>query len=230
MIAALHITTHGGKLEGIRSISTSTQVNQHCRERAKNPLSICHYCYAEKLTGYRKSLEKHLLKNTELLTEKILPGRALPYIYEPIFRLEAFGDLVNSTHVVNYFNLCRKNPETTFALWTKNPFYIHQAIKAGHAKPDNLIVIYSSPIIGVAGLTGKLLSRYPFIDKCFTVFTHEQAKSNHINCGGRHCYSCRKCYQHGGPVHINEELKGVKKSVMAWLDTAIEKFRRLLYK
>ena len=224
----LHITNHDGKMRRLHSISTSTLMNKHCRERAKNPLSICHYCYAETLTHCRKQLEACLVENTALLTGSVLPFEDLPLINDLIFRFESFGDLMNSTQVVNYFNICRKNPATTFALWTKNPAFIDMAIKAGHAKPANIIIIYSSPIVGVPAVNAQVLKRFPFIDKCFTVFTPTQSEHVSINCGSRDCFTCRKCYNKADKsFYINEVLKGVSKKRLTFLDTALNKFKSL---
>lgn len=226
---ALHITTHDGKMQHIHSISTSTLLNENCRERAKNVLSICHYCYSEALTKCRKQLEARLKGNTELLTKSVIPFEELPTITDDIFRFESFGDLMNSTQVKNYFNICRKNPFTTFALWTKNPAFIDMAIKAGSAKPENIIIIYSSPIIGAPAVNAKVLQRFPFIDKCFTVFTPEQAENVIINCGSRSCFTCRKCYSKDDKTfYINEQLKGVSKKALAFLDDALRKFKSLV--
>ena len=42
-------TDHTGKMEGINSISTSTDMNPHCRANAKIRGSICAKCYAHNM-------------------------------------------------------------------------------------------------------------------------------------------------------------------------------------
>lgn len=198
-------TIHGGKLEGIRSLNTSVLLNAICQARAKIAGSICAKCYAHNLVKMRKNLMKVLEKNTQVLTTVEIPVSDWPLINDRVFRLESFGDLNNSLQVKNYFNFASRNPETLFALWTKNPEFIDIAIKDGYAKPANLIIIQSSKHINVVDAP-----RYDFIDGVFTVFTKAYAQEHGIviNCGARHCLSCMQCYRHhDGVFYINELLK-----------------------
>ncbi len=207
----LHVTTnHSGKMAGMYSISTSAAENKHCKERAAIPGSICSHCYANALLKQRKPLAKALKANTELLTTVLLPIEQLPVINAHSFRYEAFGDLNNSVQVKNYFNICRKNPETMFALWTKNPFIIANAINDGAEKPENMIVIYSSPIIGDAVKLADIQKNFSFVDKVFTVYESEEQAAEQgktINCGSRSCITCLKCYRKNGIDEISELLK-----------------------
>lgn len=116
-----------------------------------------------------KSLNECLESNTEILTKNIIDWDDLPRIYSLYFRFESFGDLNNEIQLINYFNICRKNPEVKFALWSKNLFIIDKAIKEGHHKPDNLMIIASSPFLNkIADY-----SQYEFVDKVFTVYTKD---------------------------------------------------------
>lgn len=211
LYSGLHFTTnHTGKMQGMYSLSTSVLQNKNCRERAKNPLTICSKCYASKMMHMYKDLEKNLANNTKILTSEIIPAEKLPYINAHSFRFEAFGDLNNAIQVINYFNICRKNPACNFAIWTKNPFIIMNAIRDGYKKPANLIIIYSSPFIDTKVTLEEIQKHFPFVDKVFTVYSSEEtAAANNaiINCGTRKCIECLNCYRKTGNNEISELLK-----------------------
>ena len=204
-ISGLHFTTaHTGKMSGMVSISTAVTTNARCAKNAAVPGSICSRCFAARQMKIFPSMEKPLIRNQEILTSGILPPEKLPRLNCLYFRFEAFGDLSNAVQVINYFNLCRKNPGVRFALWTKNPDYIAQAIRDGYPKPDNLQIVLSSLFINRERRT-----RYDFVDKVFTVYDKHYITDNavDVNCGSRECFSCGLCYNRGGPRHIREQLK-----------------------
>jgi len=204
-INGLHFTTkHNGKMEGMASISTSVTTNERCAKNASIKGSICEKCFAAKQMKVFPSMEKPMIRNQEILTGSILPEENLPVINVLYFRFEAFGDLNNATQVINYFNICKKNPNVRFALWTKNPDYIAQAIKAGHEKPENLNIILSSLFINVERKT-----KYDFVDKIFTVYDKPYIEENNveINCGAKNCFTCGLCYNKNNVRIINEQLK-----------------------
>ena len=203
---------HTGKMAGMYSISTSCTLNKYCIERAKNKDSICSNCFAQSM--FRNSWYKWTMRrceeNTRILTESVLALEDLPIINAFAFRFESFGDLNNTTQVINYFNICNINPRVTFAIWTKNPFIIANAIRDGHKKPENLIIIYSSPLKDRPVELKKIKSVFPFIDKVFTVWTSKQTAAKHnicINCGARACIKCLRCYTKSSNDEIAELLK-----------------------
>lgn len=201
---------HTGKMENMYSLSTSVLENKHCQARAKIKGSICEKCFARAMAErYGKNFKDKYAENTRILTQCVIPVNEWFEINALYFRLEAFGDLNNEIQVINYFNFARHNSKTVFALWTKNPFYIDKAIKMGHKKPKNLIIIYSSPMINAKVNTEKLFKIYPFIDKCFTVYDGETIAVNNINinCGARNCFTCGKCYSKRTTKEIREKLK-----------------------
>ena len=193
---------HNDKMAGLCSISTSPLCNPHCEKRHNLPKEagcICSYCYSEIMNDRFARLRNKLIRNTELLTEQLIPVEDIPVLNSPtgFYRFEAFGDLINSIQVMNYFHFARYNPQTQFALWTKNPWIIKEAIeKHGLKKPDNLIIVLSSPIINKALDYNVMKQVYPFIDYTFTVYTKEYAAENNIKivCGGNSCAMCGKCY------------------------------------
>lgn len=205
----LHITTkHTGKMEGMLSLSTNMLLNAFCKAHRNTPGAICQHCYANNLLTFRPSMQKPYTFNTYLLKNCILPLEILPVINANIFRFESFGDLDNVNQAINYINICKVNPNTTFALWTKNPIIMKRALKIVD-KPENLIIIYSSLYINDRTNGLKMMKIYPWIDKVFTVYDEEtiESKGIEINCGPRHCLSCQRCYSKSTEKFINEKLK-----------------------
>ena len=201
----LHFTTkHSGKMSGMVSISTSVTTNERCKKNAEIKGSICEKCFASKQMRVFPTMEKPMVENQRILTSSVLPMELLPTINNLYFRFEAFGDLNNDIQVMNYFNLCYKNPKTKFALWTKNPDYIESAIKQGYKKPENLNIVLSSLFINQ-----ERKSKYDFVDKIFTVYDPKYIEENEvsINCGSRNCFGCGLCYEKNNVTVINEKLK-----------------------
>lgn len=197
----IHITTHSGKLKSLQSIGTTCKTNVKCAEYAKIKGSICEKCYAKRYTDIRPGLEKCLEANTEILTKKIIPKKDLPVINACYFRFESFGDLHNATQLINYFNICKKNPDVNFALWTKNPQIVKEV---ADQKPKNLQILVSSLMVNQP----VDISNMPYIDKVFTVYDKETIEKDgiNINCGAKSCLTCHKCYKKGTKI-INEKLK-----------------------
>lgn len=202
----IHFTlNHTGKMSGMASLSTSVAENPICKERSKVKGSICEKCFAAAMMKrYGKEFRDCFKKNTEVLTSQIIPVSEWPLINYRIFRLESFGDIQNSIQVENYFNFAKRNPGTTFALWTKNPVFIKEAIENGNSKPKNLIIIQSSCFINKADE-----KKYNFIDKVFTVYDKKFISENKIdiNCGARNCLECGRCYSKRTADDVREQLK-----------------------
>lgn len=212
----LHITKdHTGKMLNMASLSTSVVMNEYCMQNRMLDGSICQKCYAIATTERYTPLAACLEHNYNLLTKDVLQFVSLPYTTALLFRFEAFGDIANETHFINYLNICYKNPQTYFALWTKNPQIIDTVLnEMKYKKPDNLQIIVSSLYLNVVFNIDKLpyKNRYWFINKVFTVYTMDYAIKNKIkiNCGGNACYTCQVCYVpniDNKIVYINEMLK-----------------------
>ena len=204
---------HTGKMKGMNSLSTSCLENPNCIKRLENGSGnhICSYCFSEAQQKRQKTTREKMRRNTAILTERLFVVAEMPFLNSSIFRLEAFGDLVNPTQARNYIRLAKRNPGTTFALWTKNPWILEEAIKA-EGKPGNMIVILSAELLDVQQpeiLFRRMKNRFSFIDKMFLVYRPETVKAENIdiNCGARSCMQCRKCYTPGTAEIIKEELK-----------------------
>ena len=146
-------------------------------------------------------------RNTAALTSQIIPVQEWPLLNVALIRLESFGDLNNVNQVINYFNFAKRNKHAKVVLWTKNPGLVDKAIKAGHKKPGNVIIIVSSLFINTVSDFPKF--NY-FIDKYFTVYNNPFITENNVNitCGARSCLNCQRCYHKTKDIeYVNEKLK-----------------------
>lgn len=204
-------TNHNGKMKGMQSMSTSCAHNPLCKKNANIKGSICEKCYAQTMMKMYKNLDKKCETNTQLLTERVIPTRELPFINSNYFRFEAFGDIHNETHLINYVNIAKKNKHCRFALWSKNYGVLLDYFKE-HKVPSNMNIIVSSLFINKE----QTLSRFKELNiptKVFTVYTKGYVKENNIgiNCGAKSCATCLQCYKKNKVVAINELLKSDQK-------------------
>lgn len=220
-------TDHNGKMTNICSCSTSVKLNPRCMARAKNPDSICHYCFAAQMLKDYDPLEKKVARNTKRYTTRVLDLSELPLINPevfPFFRFESFGDISNTIQVINYIQLARMNSRINFAWWSKNPDIIAAALEEyNETIPENVNIIYSSPKKNIQADAATLKAKYPFITAIFTVYTAAYAIYHNIdiNCGARDCYNCATgCYRihdRNNIVIINEIEKSEQKAYYAAL-------------
>lgn len=202
-------TNHTGKMTGMWSLSTSCLCNKYCLARMEDPDSICSKCYSERQMEWQENLRIKLYRNTLILTTIEIPVELMPRFNVMKGRFESHGELNNVIQIKNFFNLCKANPGTIFALWTKNTFLFPEARKQGVRKPKNLIIIESSFKINEVTKPSD-----PWVDKVFTVFNKKFAREHgiEINCGGRSCMNCETdCYKKnkvkGKVEYINELVK-----------------------
>jgi len=197
----LHVTTKmNGKMDMMQSISSG--FSEACYKRASDPDSPCHGCYSIKMMKRYKNASICFENNSDILKGRILERHELPTINAAFFRFNAHGEIENKTQVLNFFNICKKNKFTNFALWTHDPKIVHQALKE-QKKPKNLRLIYSSQKLNKID---KLPKNF---DKVFTVFTKKYAESNQIgiNCGHKKCIECLQCYKPNDKNTFINELK-----------------------
>lgn len=194
-----------GKMTGMTVITTAMSNNEHCRKLASIKGTICAHCYSQRSLSYRKQMKTCYEKNGKLLSEKIIPDNQIPYINSAICRLESHGDIINETHLENYINIAKKNPHCTFALWTKQYSILLRYFK-NHTQPENMIIVVSGLMLN------KPINLKPFENlgmavKSFTVYDKIEGRTKEINCGGRRCIDCRRCYTKDSDKYINELLK-----------------------
>jgi hypothetical protein len=193
---AVHITQGKGKMTGIQSINTPTSTNPFCQSMQKTD-SVCKSCYAQRYEKLRPNVVTAFERN-KFLSERPLQPEELPAINEQIARFASYGELINMMHFINLLRIALANPRTIFTLWTKRPKIVQRVLKL-MGKPDNLILIYSSPIVGKVSALPK------GFDKVFTAFA-KGTDTTDINCHGA-CNSCRLCYSHNDTTFINEIIK-----------------------
>lgn len=194
---AIHITQGFGKMIGISSINTPTSTNPFCKSMQKTS-SICKSCYAQRGESYRKGLVGAFSRNL-FLTQRPLEEGEIPAIDANIFRFHSYGEIHNAQHLENYMTIAATNPHTIFTLWTKRKGIVQRVLKKG-GKPDNMILIYSSPVVD------KQVKLPKGFDKVFTVYSKDNAQDTAINCHGS-CNTCRLCYSHNDTTYINEIIK-----------------------
>lgn len=201
----VHFTTkHTGKMEGMQSISTSCLCNPACIARMKDESSICSKCFSGAMMHRYSALSDCMVRNYEILNNRLFELDELPLINAAWFRIESFGDIGSVKQARNYIRLIRRNPQTMFAWWTKNPGFLAQAIALEGGKPDNVNIILSSPYLNVT----MDACRWSFVDKTFTVWDKEhEDQAPVINCGSRRCMECRLCYTKNDVREIHESLK-----------------------
>lgn len=202
---------HTAKMFGVNSVSTSPEFNHNCSAKRGILGAICQKCYSIIMQKRYKDLRAKVWRNSWILSNILFEERELPYLYSAtgFWRFEAFGDLMTEIQVVNYFRMAKVNPHMHCALWTKNPWIIKQAMKHyGLEKPANLVIIASSYFVNER-MNYSLETAFPFIDKVFTVYDKKFIKKNGvaINCGGRSCKDCGRCYLNYGGCEVSEMLK-----------------------
>lgn len=211
----LHVTMHGGKLQGIQSVSTLSVCNPYCIARMADGDSVCSHCYVQG-HNYKTSLMAHLIANFIRLTKSILPDDCLPIITSVFGRIESFGDVYNVIQARNYIRLIRKNACVKFAIWSKNDAIWQKAFEID-GKPENCTFVLSSDKVNVPAIPREQMKKY--IDYIFTVYDFDFVVKHDIkiNCGLRKCMECKHCYVRGNAISVNEILKSDAKKYVAWL-------------
>ena len=200
-----------GKLEGIGSLSTSCEFNPICiaRMESRGENGICGHCYSHRGQQYKAKLKELLRKNT-LEVKDIIPWCNLPITTHAFVRFESFGDITCRNHLINYIRICEKNPQSMFALWTKNYGYLISVFKE-YMRPDNLAIVLSSPNINEE-LPKEIIDKVEdvvHVDTLFTVYDKDDFLNTPENerCGMK-CIVCRKCYaRHATTMKVAEKLK-----------------------
>lgn len=202
-LSPLHVSDDmSGKMTGIPSVSTSCLVNPICIKRMEDGDSVCASCFAETTLRRYKDCGACMESNFYLLTESILDPELLPRFGNVrIVRIESFGDVANVNQAINYANMCRVNPQITFAWWTKNVPIVRKAFELT-GKPENVILVESAPLLNT-----EIEPSDPCVDKTFTVYDDHKDDDPFINCGGRCCLTCQRCYHRETEIHVREALK-----------------------
>lgn len=203
---ALKISKHGGKMQGIQSLSTYKLVCDTCLGLKDNPKTICNKCYVDSAFKRYPQLSVAMIYNTLLLKYTKLSKRQLPIINDLYFRFESFSDLQNAQHLQNLYKIARANPQTQFALWTKNIKLI-----LTEKAPKNVNIIISSPILNEClPMAQTIIDKVKRETDCKHVKVFSVYDSEHMtnqNCA-KACMTCLKCYKKNDKTSlINEMLK-----------------------
>jgi hypothetical protein len=217
LLSFLTITHHkntarrNSKLHMIDSISTLAILNKTCRARRNIENCICQHCYAVTQQLMFPTLFMSLYRNWYILTATVYSIEALKTLKfkNDVIRFESFGEVDNDVQIQNYINIAKSFPEKKAGAWTKNPMmWVLNFKELG--KPENLAFGLSSYFVNKTMEVPEVFE--PYVDFTFTVFDDDFAKMNHvvINCGGRQCITCMRCYdsnQVDGIVTVNELKK-----------------------
>jgi len=190
-----------GKLDGIAAVNTDPLSNDFCIKAATNPDWVCFYCYARKnAKGYRANCVNCWKRNSQVLSESILPLELIPTLRKgtKVLRFNAYGELVNKNHYINFANIAIKNPLVQCSLYTKRPNLVDVT-----TAPANLTLVYSS-----YKLNEPAPQLPPGFHHLFAVYTLRYLNEHNIlsNCT-LECFKCLKCYGRRGATRILEVVK-----------------------
>ena len=201
----LHITEHQPptKMEGVTSINTSTLANEFCQGRAEIKNSVCSKCYAGRTEKMRHTMQAKFEGNGDILSSVLIDDGYLYKLENRRFlRFHSFGEIINETHLSNFFQIAEDNPHVLCTLYTKRfPLVTNELMR--RSKPDNLILIASSLFLN------RPVALPEGFDKVFTVYTADYIKKHEdlvINCNKK-CINCRLCYTKNSIININEKAK-----------------------
>jgi hypothetical protein len=191
-----------GKLTGIPAYNTNTKSNEFCM-RQKNTDTICGQCYSHKmLDTYRKSCIPAWQRNSDQFADWI-EWDDLPRDNDLFVRLNGHGELINDTHFVNIIRLARKNPQTTYALWTKRASITRKFTKPYNGNdfgdiPDNLILVFSNPSVD------NVIDVPRGFHKVFNNVSKGSTEPQ--NCTGKKCMECLACYRKDSGTDVIVEM------------------------
>ena len=203
----IHQSKMSGKLEEMYAINTNTLTNEFCikQHKAKGGKNICAKCYSFKMLGtYRKNAVPALQRNSDLLSSRILTYEEI-VAFKPkgklgIYRFDGHGELINGNHLKNCMMIAEYHPEFVFGMWSKRKKLVQEYVSE-YGKPDNMVLVYSNPVID------QVMSTPPeYFDKVFNNVSKEYVPTWPLamrawrngkpweNCTGQRCKDCKLCY------------------------------------
>jgi len=209
----IHISKLNGKLEGFQAISVNTITNVFCQvmHSTKRDDVICKKCYSFatlESKRYGNNLEKALQRNSDLLS-KPLDEDCIPFINAAYFRFDAHGELINCVHFENLILIARNNSHCKFALWTKRKDIVnlakHHLEQEGRRFPDNLILVWSNPIVD--DVHWQPPANFDYV---FNNVTHDKDSvddASYKPCTGQKCRDCLNCYDFDNNPCVIEKVK-----------------------
>ena len=194
MSNAVHISKMTGKLVHMPAINTNTLTNEFCIRQHQTD-TICFECYSfDMLQGHRKNCAPAFERNSVALSE-LIDYDDLPFLNYAYVRINGHGELINENHLDNIIAIAVKNPQCTFALWTKRVSLIRNRLDL---IPDNLILVFSNPkvdrVIGVPRGFHKVFNNV------------SKGSTRPQNCTGRKCIECLACYRKDSGTNVIVEM------------------------
>lgn len=188
----LKISEMGHKLKGICALSTSHFGCRFCEKAAAIPGSICAKCYVNG-ERYKTNLHRSLDKNKLILDNFELSTTALKTIdlFTERVRIQAHGETDTPTCARNFIRLIQSHRSNKVTPWEKNDAVWAEALDE-LGKPRNMTLIHSSMFIN--RVTDPIPRLLPYVDHVFTVLDNVDIDDPLINCGGRLCMGCKRCY------------------------------------
>ncbi len=212
LVRCVGVSELSGKLKGFWAVSTSVLKNARCQARARVHGCICRDCYAAAGASRYDGLALVLDINYQILNRWRISEAAWATLEIPSVngkaRLESHGDVATVCAAVNNIRIIKSHPWLTFGVWTKNLDMYRAAFAEEGGKPVNMVFLASSPMENEVLEVPEDMR--PYVDHVFTVYTPEYIKrfGVEINCGGRKCRECLRCYDTAdNEYYINEKKK-----------------------
>ena len=221
-VTGLKVSDHmTGKMEGIKCITSACTVNDYCKSLHIN--GICKHCYAFRYLNMRPTVRKCYERNSKVLSNEMDVAYMPTFRKRDFVRLESFGDLINVEHIENYLLICFKNPQTSFALFTKRRFMLENYFKDFDVKkPKNLAIVSSAYTLNddqntelYASYVTNDNSGFKLIDTVFNVYTSDENMQKkdklamHTHECNKQCRFCLACWDNkmADLMLVKEHLK-----------------------
>ena len=149
----------------------------------KVPGSVCHGCYALKGRYRFSNVRLALARRLESLKHPRWVDAMVTLIHgEPWFRWHDSGDLQSATHLTKIFEVCKRTPETSHWLPTREARILN--LMDPDIIPPNLIIRMSSHMIDQ-----KPVTFWPWTSTVSTTTKTCPAQNQ-----GNQCRDCRACW------------------------------------
>lgn len=211
-----------GKMLGKVGLSGFAGNNPECIKRALLGFGICRHCFSF-LTPWMPSI-KAWTKNDLILSSVMMPANSViidPDLI-PSMRFSSHGDLINDIHLYNYFRIAADNPNTEFALWTKNVSIYQAGLKLFGYKPENIIVGFSPIHMNVIPTEKSLIAAknngFDFIFGVNDTWANQEKSlvngGHKCKCGENSCgLTCQFCYSAARRQELGYNMAASNKAV-----------------
>lgn len=162
---------------------------------------VCRHCYAVAIekrynaVGLRHELNAFITSQFSWSIDELKTLK----LYTPIIRFNSDGDIINQVMSDNYHKIAIAFPHINFGFWFKNLMPVNDSVGI-YGKLQNVVYIYSDPMLNGAKATEYIRNKYIWIDYTFTVYRDKKSTIKAIDagaaaCNGNNCFNCEyKCY------------------------------------